>query len=677
MNSLNLQSIIGTWSAALCIAATPALAIDYSEQTISAGITHEYHKPNENGDVHFGGAVAEDFDGDGWVDLFVVNADGQANLLYMNNGDGTFTNEAAARGADGVWESGSASAADYDNDGDVDICVGIPFGDLQLLINDGAGMFTNVALPTPVVEMTMGTSWGDINNDGQLELLLAQWEKNNQGLFMYYNYGGGALSNYSFRTAPFDDERAFAPRFVDLDGDRMQDLVSVCDFGGSQVYKNLGDETFENITGASGVGGSAGGSNDMGFAVGDYDNDGDADLFITSVYNVHLGKSKDGNRLYRNEGNFVFSNVTVAAGVDHGFWGWGTVFGDVDNDGYLDLFEVNGMNASFADCDYNGDPARLWRNRGDGTFTNLAAEAGVDNTGQGRGTLMFDYDNDGDLDIFLVNNEDMGCTGDVQGPFNPGPPALYRNDTTNTHHWLKVGLRGEAPFHSHGIGARILADVDDGTNSMTLLRDVNAGTHYLAQSPASVVHFGLGAATQVDELLVQWPTGEDTKLYDIACNQFISIPSPMATFSTEYVQVGQTFTADVGVTSNMLEWVINGVTNPHPLSVVFTNAVEEQEVTLNVYDAGGSTLLRKESYEVTVLPEVVFETLLMPQGTNMLFSFSGESGVVYQVQRCDVLGTNWSDYGSVWTNDGTDQWIGGVSNEAAGSYFRILRYMDE
>ncbi|NNE08153.1 MAG: T9SS type A sorting domain-containing protein, partial [Gemmatimonadetes bacterium] len=228
------------------------------------------------------------------------------------------------------------------------------------------------------------------------------------------------------------------------------------------------------------------------------------DWFVSSIWDTasqpegNWGSS--GNRLYRND-NATFVDATDEAGVRIGWWGWGSSFADFDNDGHLDLFHVNGF---IPEAPYFGvDPARFFHNDGDGTFTETATSLGIDDPGQGRGISCFDYDRDGDLDIFIANNK----TG----------PSFYRNDGGNALHWLDVVLDG-AGDNSQAVGSRVTITV----GGQTQMREIRCGSNFASQDPAEA-HFGLGAATIVDEVRVDWLGGGTTILQNVPADQRISI----------------------------------------------------------------------------------------------------------------------------------------------------------
>ncbi len=295
----------------------------------------------------------------------------------------------------------------------------------------------------------------------------------------------------------------FTPQFSDLDHDGHADIVFSADSHTSQLFWNNGDGTFTDGTVAAGVGTDKSG---MASALGDFDGDGNLDWFVTAIFDTPSLVTKPGNRLYRNNGNRTFTDVTTAAGVrDSGSgtelsWGWGATFLDYDNDGKLDLAMTNGWVA----LGYGGDHTTLRRNNGDGTFTDVSTASGVTDMGQGRGLLHVDYDRDGDLDVLVVN---YGAT-----------PILYRNDGGNDANWLRVETEGTIS-NRDGIGAFIKVVPDSSHPEQLQVWEVSSGGSYLSQSEMAA-HFGLGdLAGTVDLVEVTWPASGIVQRYvDVPVN---------------------------------------------------------------------------------------------------------------------------------------------------------------
>jgi hypothetical protein len=307
-----------------------------------------------------------------------------------------------------------------------------------------------------------------------------------------------------------DGAWGFAPSFSDLDGDGWPDLAVTGDFQTSRLFWNNGDGTFTDGTDAARVNTE---QNGMGSAIGDYDGDGVLDWFVTAIYcddsECDLGAT--GNRLYRNNGDRTFSDHTDLAGVRNGRWGWGAASFDYDNDGDLDLVMTNGVDfpESLADA-FRADRMRLWRNDGAGRMTEVARAAGMTDQGNGRGLLVFDYDDDGDEDVFVARRADR--------------PILYRNDGGNAGDFVRLRLEGTRSNRS-GIGARVLLTAAPG--GATQVREVSEGSRFLGQNE-SVVHFGLGAGTDaVSQVRIRWPGSlTEQVLTDVPRRSVVDVREP-------------------------------------------------------------------------------------------------------------------------------------------------------
>ncbi|MBI1319774.1 MAG: hypothetical protein GC168_12630 [Candidatus Hydrogenedens sp.] len=538
MNSLRARA---SWIVSFVLVADFAAASDFTDVTAQAGVDYVQHVPFGFGfcqtelggsilcepERMTGGAAVGDFDGDGWDDLFVTRFH-LPPILFHNNGGGTFSDATAAAGIPEFYRSNCAAWADIDNDQDLDLIVGVTTGlQNRLLINDGAGHFTEEAGFRGVgaydgqIHITFGIAVGDYDRDGWLDFFTCEWGSYLLGVTnprpphhsrLFRNRGAEAPGFFEDVTdpagvnlrdvAPAGFFNAFGPAFVDLDQDGWLDLAVSSDFGEDHLYWNNGDGTFSYFNDPP----VFTTENGMGSTFGDYDGDGDLDWFITSIYgaaqtcgNRPCNWGTTGNRLYRYDGNRTFTDVTDEAGVRNGAWGWGTSFFDYDNDADLDLVMTNGADfpANQAQLgEFLHDTMRFWENDGAGIMTERAAAAGITDDRSGKGLVTFDYDHDGDLDIFVVNNA--------------GHPVLYRNDAA-TGRFLRVR------FVQHGVPVENLhakVRVTAAANGVEQYREEGASTHFLGQSERTL-HFGLGAfeGDTIHAVAVTWPRSGETDVF--------------------------------------------------------------------------------------------------------------------------------------------------------------------
>lgn len=481
-------------------------------------------------DLISGGVAAGDYDADGDIDLYVVTGDIGPNLLYRNHGDGSFEEVGAEAGValDGHRSSGPIFA-DVDGDGHLDLLVaGTSTVSLTVLfINNGDGSFEEVsATHLPVTKPALNAAFADIDRDGDLDLVLAHWgvssyggpgqpleteilwRNNGAGVFEDWSGPGGLTDSFPVLPVSGDTVRildlTFTPNFADLDDDGWPDLVLASDFGTSKVLMNEAG-IFHNATTPV-----ISDENGMGGTVGDFDNDGDMDWFVSSIYDrdqmnqpgQNWGLS--GNRLYRNDGQGNFSDATDEAGVRRGYWGWASCFADFNNDSRLDLLHVNGF--PLIGTEFDTDPTRLFMNQGSGVFAQRALRHGLNDRAQGRGVVCFDADRDGDLDLFIANNQ--------------APGRYFRNDGVHHGNYFTVQLAGP-PGNTQGIGAKVWLQ----TNAATLRRDIRAGSNFVSQDPAEA-HFGLGAQKYIDQLRVEWPDGEEAVILNLRANSRIQLRHP-------------------------------------------------------------------------------------------------------------------------------------------------------
>lgn len=539
----------GVWfvhAMAAAFAGAAAAQIQFTDATEEAGVGYLQHRLNPIGDCLFfsglfceperfsGGVAVGDFDGDGLDDLFVTRLDAR-DLLFRNQGDGTFEEVGVQAGITGVHRTNGAAFVDVDNDGALDLyVVGLGADRSFLYINDGQGNFTEQAvernahvpvsvMPVPnALYLGYSVNVGDYDGDGYADLFVSFWRRGFSRLLR--NRGDIAPGYFEDVTDQVGingvDEQnfGFAATFTDLDRDGHLDLAIAADFLTSELFWNNGDGTFAVGTAAAGVGTD---ENGMGSAFGDFDGDGLLDWFVTSIYDANdtcatnpCNWRASGNRLYRNLGNRTFEDATDFAGVRDGAWGWGAAFLDADNSGALDLVMTNG-----ADLPGNleliapfvATPLRFWRNTGNGAMVEEAAEAGLTDTRSGKGLVVLDYDNDGDLDVLVINNGDA--------------PALYRNDTASGNDWLRVRFTGSSRAFE-GLNAFITVMAE--ANGPAQAREMGVSTHFLGQSER-VAHFGLGPASAepVHEVRVEWPrTGIVQVFNEVARNQVFVITAP-------------------------------------------------------------------------------------------------------------------------------------------------------
>jgi hypothetical protein len=410
------------------------------------------------------GCTAGDADGDGDRDLFVTY-DGP-DVLYRNEGDGSFTDDTARAGVGNPLWGTSAGFADYDGDGDLDLYV------------------ANYVAFDPAADLYCGENrpgWRTVchprNFDSQPDAL-------------YRNRGDGTFEDVS-RRAGIDDAtgKGLGVVWGDLDGDGDEDLYVANDDTPNFLWKNRGDGTFEEVGEVAGVALSEDGlpQAGMGTDLADYDDDGRPDLFVTNL-------AEETNELYRNEGGLMFSNATFISGLgppsilDLGF---GIVFFDADHDGDQDLFVANGHIidniALYSDTVTFEQPARLYRNLGGGRFDLPVPPSGspLRQPRVARGAVPFDADDDGDLDLLITVND--------------GPAVLLRNAGAPRRHWLQVLLAG-APPNRDAIGAVVSLEA----GGVRRTRFSRTAMSYLSQGDRRL-HFGLGDAARVDRIVVRWP----------------------------------------------------------------------------------------------------------------------------------------------------------------------------
>jgi enediyne biosynthesis protein E4 len=478
------------------------------------------------------GVAIFDYDNDGWPDIFLVNGTtlegfpaGKAptNHLYRNNHDGTFTDVTVQAGlvASG-WGQG-VCVGDYDNDGWEDLYVTY-YGKNQLYHNE-KGVFTEVGEKSGVAGS--GKAWGtgcafvDYDRDGLLDLVVANYvdldlsttpapgERSSciwkgvpvmcgpRGLpgaknILYHNLGGGKFEDVTSK-AHIDQTSghyAFSVSTFDFDDDGWPDIFIACDSTPSILYHNNHDGTFTDVAVTAGAAFNEDGREQagMGSTIGDFNGDGKPDIFKTNF-------SDDTATLYRNNGNGTFDDVTYAAGLGlhTQYLGWGTMFLDVDNDGWPDLLLVNGHVYPEVDRQHLGssyeEPRILYHNNGNGTFTDISADAGpgITTASAARGLAVGDLWNDGRISAVVSNMN--------------AAPSLLVNEVRSANHWIGIRTIG-TKSNRDGIGARITVRI----GSRTLVDEVRSGSSYDSNNDMRL-HFGLGTAAKIEFVQIRWPSG--------------------------------------------------------------------------------------------------------------------------------------------------------------------------
>ncbi|HEV7220295.1 MAG TPA: CRTAC1 family protein [Terriglobales bacterium] len=494
------------------------------------------------------GCAFFDYDNDGWMDIFIPGGrrvdgvpPGSSNRLYRNNRDGTFTDVTAKAGlVDAGWANG-VCVGDYNNDGFEDLFITY-YGQNRLYRNNGDGTFsdvtTNAGLLYPHTRFNTGCTFVDYNRDGLLDLFVSNYVEidlatapkpsltvpncNYEGVptncgpnglgapghYLYRNNGDGTFTDVSKESGIAACRGSFGLTAVafDADEDGWQDIFVACDSTPSLLLLNNHDGTFREEALLRGIALGSGGEllGGMGVGVGDYNLDGHLDLVKTHFQNQSTG-------LYRNNGKAEFDDVTAQAGLnpERRFISWGTGLIDFDNDGYPDILIATGTVYPELERVYpNKYPAHspriLYRNQRDGTFVELGDEAGpgVSARHTSRGCAFGDFDNDGDMDVLIMNVNE--------------PPSLLRNDAPSGNHWLKVRLEGTKSNRS-AIGARVLVHYGGKVQAQCV---ASQSSYISANDPR--LHFGLGTASTAD-VEVHWPTGKSETYPTLTAGQLVTI----------------------------------------------------------------------------------------------------------------------------------------------------------
>ena len=489
------------------------------------------------------GVAIFDYDNDGWPDIFLVNGTtlegfpagkgpAPSNHLYRNNHDGTFSDVTAKAGLTATGWGQGVCVGDYDNDGWEDLYV--TYYGKNRLYHNRSGVFAEVADQSGVAGT--GKAWGtgcafvDYDRDGRLDLMVANYvdfdvstapapgERAScvwkgvpvmcgpRGLppaknILYRNLGKGKFEDVTSkaRIDQTSGHYAFSVSTFDFDDDGWPDIYVACDSTASILYHNNRDGTFSDVAVVAGAAYNEDGREQagMGSTIADYDGDGRLDIFKTNF-------SDDTSTLYRNNGNGTFDDVTFAAGLGlyTRYLGWGTMFLDIDNDGWPDLLLVNGHVYPEVDKQNLGssyeEPRILYHNNGDKTFTDISAQAGPGITAvhAGRGLAVGDLWNDGRISAVISNMN--------------AHPSLLVNQARSSNHWIGIKTVG-TKSNRDGIGARVTLKV----GARLLVNEIRSGSSFDSNSDMRM-HFGLAAATKIDWIQVRWPSGLTERFENVA-----------------------------------------------------------------------------------------------------------------------------------------------------------------
>lgn len=525
----------------------PSIQVVFTDVTAQAGISFR-HAHGGTGKRYFlettgSGACFFDYDNDGWLDLFVVQSGPlpghpgygtMRSVLYRNNRNGTFKDVTTQAGIHFAGYGQGCCAGDYNNDGWIDLYV-TGYGGNALYRNKGNGTFIDVTKRANVRGGGWSTScaFADYNNDGDLDLYVANYLDYRVGQdpschlpgtslpaycaprqfdgapdVLYRNNGDETFTDVTRQAGVYDPQgKGLGVVWGDYDNDGDLDLYVANDGTVNRLYQNQGNGTFKDVSFSAGVGLGENGEAQagMGTDMGDYDNDGWLDIFVANF-------SGENNSLYHNEGNGTFSDVSFATGVGAPsllLLGFGADFFDYDNDGFKDIAVANGHVLDNVDLLNEGitcaEPLLMYRNLGNGTFEDVSQRMGkawvVPRVS--RGLATGDYDNDGDLDVFIVNLNQKA--------------TLLRNDGGNRNHWMAFRLIG-TKGNRDSIGARVTVTV----GGLHQMEEVRSGSSYCSQNDLRL-YFGLGKATHVDRVEIRWPGGRVETLQNVPSDQWVQV----------------------------------------------------------------------------------------------------------------------------------------------------------
>jgi hypothetical protein len=543
----------------------------YTEVTSQVGFAHLFGAV-----VEFGAGVSFcDFNNDGIDDLTFSTVPGDP-IHFLQNNSGTFSSVSPVSTVIDTFESKQMLFADIDNDGDEDLFVVNHKYPNQLFRNDG-GQYNEVTaaygldlLDSP----TYTACWGDYDRDGYLDLFVANRpELNYPGRnYLYKNVNGTSFTETTIAAGVTDSlHMPLACAFLDYNNDMWPDLYIVSDkMAGNQIYKNNGDGTFTDASVSTGLGVVMCA---MGIAQGDYDNDGDLDLYISNMQDT-------GNFFFRNNGNETFSQISTSLGVENFRVCWGTNFFDYDNDGWQDIFVCA---SDWPNAQLNLKNT-LYQNTGSGFLETTGNDFDDDTLSDSFGTAIGDYNNDGHYDIAVSNRNDSS--------------QLFMN-TGGTNNWIKLKLEG-VQSNRNGVGSWIRI-VSGGTEQV---RYKECGISFCSQNSGNTI-IGLGTNTLIDTIEISWPSGWVDVMTSVTVNQFLLLQEGFSTVSTHNAPE---------LSTSLLAYP-NPTTNSTTLTISASNSGQYE---LEVYDAIGRKTHSESIYIQNRTTQIEIQSNTISTGLNYI-----------------------------------------------------------
>jgi hypothetical protein len=488
-----------------------------------------------------------DVNNDGYVDLFISNGPqgGQDNMLYLNNGTGGFTAIVTDTIVKDNQPSDGASWADCDNDGDLDCYVVNWYNTSNLFYtNDSAGTFTKVS---GVVNTSGGycetASWGDYDNDGFLDLYVTNSAGVNKNL-LFHNNGDNTFTKILTGAEVTDIFDSRSVNWTDIDNDGDLDLFVTNENNQNEnIYRNDGGGIFTKLIAGPLLND---GGNTMSSSWGDYDNDGDLDVF--------LANEGGSNALFRNDGNFIFTKITADTVSNTNAHSFSCSWSDIDNDGDLDLFVTNGFYTTTLQLNF------LYLNNGNGTFTRIDNTAPAIDSSWSYGCAFGDYDNDGFEDLAIATVRFNGADE---------PDLLYHNDG-NSNNWITVRLVGTTTNKS-AIGTKIRVCAIINGNLAWQMREISAQTSYCGENDLRA-HFGLGDASIIDSVKVEWLGSSVETFTSVTSNQFITITQGQGISGIKKNEIENTIIIFPNPSQTFLNINLNAFTEDKPILYEVTDS---------------------------------------------------------------------------------------------------------